>query len=536
MHRGLQIPEIALEVVQYLRTERSALARLARTCRLFSDPALDVLWFSPGSDTLLYILRCLPADLVAISEGPPPNFHSVNGITVKLLHPVGRSDWERPQQYCRRVRSLDFVMPSSPRQTGVLAVLSLCLPTELLFPRLKDLEWHFGSRPDELKLNEALLLRLFLAPTLRSFSLWGSPTLTLSLLPIIASRTLPLTSIRLRRDTPHLPTDPERQAVSDFIRNTSLVGLETLDVLGIDADAFQCLAAAPNITSLVLESLHSMVFPASHSIPPGTSFSQLTVFRVSRADATLTAVLPMLAHSPLEDLYIEPIDSTTTAHISELFTQLAAHCACLPLVSFRCETRLFVPGDVPSWNVPRTAFLCLSGFQKLTTLSISTHGEFEFGDETIGTIAERCPSIEHLYLYQDSSESRFTLSVLVLLAKHCGSLEAIQITLDTSLVPSAYPTTDSGERISQSLLYSLSVRYSRIEDVFPIASFLSSLFPSLDEVQWAWEARDEGEEDQDQDPAAAQAHTFHLRWDEVERLVPKLATIRKEEQDWKKKQ
>ncbi|KAJ7035788.1 hypothetical protein C8F04DRAFT_1097364 [Mycena alexandri] len=42
-------------------TTQLALARLARTCKTLSEPALDVLWTFQG--TVFNVLKCLPRDL-----------------------------------------------------------------------------------------------------------------------------------------------------------------------------------------------------------------------------------------------------------------------------------------------------------------------------------------------------------------------------------------------------------------------------------------------------------------------------------------
>ena len=59
MHHCLQIPELLSIIFRYVHTQET-LARLARTCTDFRDPALNVLWHTQS--TLLPLFKCLPRD------------------------------------------------------------------------------------------------------------------------------------------------------------------------------------------------------------------------------------------------------------------------------------------------------------------------------------------------------------------------------------------------------------------------------------------------------------------------------------------
>jgi len=72
MHRVLLIQEALHLIFCFLKSEawgpeaNRTLACLARTCRAFQDPALDVLW--EHVFTLDTILRCLPTDALIKSD------------------------------------------------------------------------------------------------------------------------------------------------------------------------------------------------------------------------------------------------------------------------------------------------------------------------------------------------------------------------------------------------------------------------------------------------------------------------------------
>jgi hypothetical protein len=81
MHRGLEIPEIAEMIAEQVGThchqsalgeekasQRRDLSALARTSKTFLHPALNILW--RAQDTIVPLLKCMPADLWDISVRP----------------------------------------------------------------------------------------------------------------------------------------------------------------------------------------------------------------------------------------------------------------------------------------------------------------------------------------------------------------------------------------------------------------------------------------------------------------------------------
>lgn len=71
MHHALEIPEILLNIFGHCyqpgkrRGTISDLASLAGTCRVFREPALDVLW--EDLDNLSRLARCLPEASLPLS-------------------------------------------------------------------------------------------------------------------------------------------------------------------------------------------------------------------------------------------------------------------------------------------------------------------------------------------------------------------------------------------------------------------------------------------------------------------------------------
>ncbi|KAJ7614472.1 hypothetical protein FB45DRAFT_1110221 [Roridomyces roridus] len=160
-HRALCIPEIVAMICEagvYLEDYEfnwNTLTSLARTCKAFQDPALDVLWSSQS--TMMNVLKCMPGD---IWEWPDEN-----EVAVELQRPIIPTDWERPFFYAHRVKRFDN---SLDVQYGRLfyETLQMCLPGEPLFPNLQSMNWTSE--------NDGVLfpyLRSFLGPRLRTLTL-----------------------------------------------------------------------------------------------------------------------------------------------------------------------------------------------------------------------------------------------------------------------------------------------------------------------------------------------------------------------------
>jgi hypothetical protein len=70
MHRALLIEEVVFAIINDLdfRYGRGAVVTLARTCRAFSEPALNVIWARPS---LWCLAQLMPRDIWAVNEHIP---------------------------------------------------------------------------------------------------------------------------------------------------------------------------------------------------------------------------------------------------------------------------------------------------------------------------------------------------------------------------------------------------------------------------------------------------------------------------------
>ncbi|KAF7288379.1 hypothetical protein HMN09_01401000 [Mycena chlorophos] len=548
MHRCLAIPEIAIEVAGHVSrgfAAKPTLAHMARTCRMFSGPALDELWRAPGQAALLHLARCLPPDFVDISGGDSVQ----DPYVVVLLRAFTISDWDRPALYARRIRDIAYTVNSSLYgQTSLFPILTLlatCAPGPHLFPRLTRLRWNTMASTVPDALAAASLLRLFLGPELQAVFLTGHAPTVLSLFPILVNQQLALRDVTLSVHAANGFDHFAQSLISDFTQ--SLHHARTVQIPRVDAASFAHLSRLPTLTELdVTQGIDSSVLGLTNNSSPSVAESYLALRSLQLsacADCNLLAkILPaFFTKSPLEDLVVFPAFDTTNDALEHLFGVLPSLAAAAAATLQRFELWNYGLNSLAEnggWTLPRTTLSSLRSFTKLTCLRLGAPSGFDFGDAAVGDLLVACPLLETLWFTQSkSAEIQFTLGVFLLVVRHAPSLSSLSIPFSTEgPLPTTYPTGAHGERLMQTTLDDLDVGYSPIVDPFPIAELFSSLFPELDRIVTDWPDPEDdyySDEDAEPDEDAQESDIFYQRWKEVEKLAPKLAAIRKGEQSWR---
>ncbi|KAF8552009.1 hypothetical protein OG21DRAFT_1466366 [Imleria badia] len=175
MHHALCIEEILLHIFSYCYTHwrrwpsrppgrqcwyaNVHLAALARTCRAFKEPALDMIW--DDLNDLTPLVRCLPESSWVESEG-------IYSLQKRLEQP----EWDIILGYAHRVRALPCISGSSGLAGDCIE--ALCNPPtsiESIFPNLRVVGL------DETSATLAPLIRHLTNPKLTAISLDGSGNL-----------------------------------------------------------------------------------------------------------------------------------------------------------------------------------------------------------------------------------------------------------------------------------------------------------------------------------------------------------------------
>lgn len=157
MHPCLLVTEILLHIIGFLETSsehhstchKGDLARLARTCRAFMDPALDVLWRTQC--TLGPLVKCLPGHLW--TRGACDEINLIGKPTT--------NDWLSLRRYSFRIRVFEPSWPDPVRSSGVgddtLSAIFSPDVFHALFPALHTLNLEFLSNKIALALLDRVL-------------------------------------------------------------------------------------------------------------------------------------------------------------------------------------------------------------------------------------------------------------------------------------------------------------------------------------------------------------------------------------------
>ncbi|KAJ7714697.1 hypothetical protein DFH07DRAFT_374328 [Mycena maculata] len=531
MHRCLAIPEIIRIICNKLGADHAghmALSRLAVTCRAFLNPALDPLW--RHQDNLVAILGCIPDFWV---HPEPVNVHGPKCPTLNPACIPTSADWARVLFYSTRIKSFSLPVYHS-RELGassdVLEFIHLSFPGDVLFPHVETLR---------VELYPSLMhhLRLFLSPKLMDIhlELWGSAT-RLALLPLLGAKCPLLTDLSVHFNSLDATPDLRARAASALVR--SLNSIRTISIGAMDAAACRHLGSLANLTSLSIQMIHEPLLPVELHPTPSSSHSTFLSLRELNIHAERVELaidfIPAISQSPLDSLDISIGTSALEPQSRHLCVILATLCSkaissidinlggCTDDVSANPQAYTVVPATLKP----------LLEFGNLVHASVTVPFGLCLDNAFMHEMAVAWPYIEQLRLTrpyvvgEPSPPSQIDIASLLAFASHCPDLRTLTIPLSAQPPePADVPNTP---RATQSTLTVLRVQDSPIEAPFPIAAFLSSVFPALDRIRTAREGYH-----LEEDPAPHDAET-HKKWKEVEKLVPLLVAVRDEdERHWR---
>ncbi|KAJ7708773.1 hypothetical protein B0H17DRAFT_1191269 [Mycena rosella] len=255
MHRSLRIAEIVELIFRHLivggwggyRTYSKALAALARTCKTFQNPALDLLW--EQQTTLHNYLNCFPRGLIKI----------LKGADIRLLQPITDKDWERPLFYSARVKRLSLGRGDLFASGRELRTLSF---GDHIFPNLEAfvvIVCYPASLQPSLD-----YLPLLLSPRIKGINVQfqSHPALLPQILPALTLLCPSLTHVKLSAECCSYG-ELEHKALSKFYQN--LVRVESLVVEDLDQPTFEHLGRLLSLEALRLENPNA---PRMSHLPP----------------------------------------------------------------------------------------------------------------------------------------------------------------------------------------------------------------------------------------------------------------------------
>ncbi|KAJ6499492.1 hypothetical protein DFH09DRAFT_1001689, partial [Mycena vulgaris] len=472
MHRCLNILELLRMIFAHLgpapSADLAALARLAITCCTFSNPALDILWheqlsLGPLLDCLRYGPHSPDDDDDLWSEPAFLEFHS--------------GDWDRVLFYSCRVKRITLGSTDSKVSAELLELLSTSFPSEHLLPALS----HITFRSD----HPAFIphLRLFLGPKITSIDLnIDGPASRLALVPRVASKYPALTHLTIHYKDWFKGSEALRVRITSSIIS-ALTNVRTLSVQCIDAAACRHLGSLDTLTSLSIEVSRTDL--SGLTVSPRPMFASLTVLELDAINIEqCTKFFTLLSSPSLRRLRAIAGITAREDQAIALFSAISLRCSHSALTALDVDAEPYTSGtsDTPIFRA--ATLQPLLAFTNLSKVSFSVRKGLDIDDAFVGATAMAWPRIEELSFRCRSLDggptSGVTLPGLSAFARHCPALHTLKIPLSTAFPPdwdhSARPAD------AQATLSHLHVFDSTIEDVFPVAAFLSSVFPGLSQI------------------------------------------------------
>ncbi|KAJ7155654.1 hypothetical protein C8R46DRAFT_1356123 [Mycena filopes] len=502
MHRCLQIQEIITLILGNLSPETRGDARdltsLARTAKIFQDPALDILWKTQNS--AVNLLRCMPADAFAIIQ-------HTHHRELRLLRPIMAADWERPKFYMHRVKILTALDRSYTSLSQIFSALAVSLPLDVVFPNLTSL-----TRPAE----DFHYIRLFLTQSITSITVsFQHSEHQLSLLSLLDRKCPALKNVWL--------------AISTFL--CGLGDLHSLTSRITDMAALEHVAQLPNLRSIRTVVLPPKILPSEAmtvSRFPRLRHLDLDYVTVEQA----TDLLPMCSDSPLDRLDVGFHAFPAAAELVQFSTALAAcrnaHLR-LDAIYIDLSNDGVETDDGAQYVLPIDFLRNLCCFGRLTDINISTYHGFDLTGAGVAELARAWPVLEELRLAEEVPPTRSPpLHCLSSIAQHCPRLRYLHITVDARDDEMPVWTQQPPTQIN---LTSLHVGHSPIFGDSSAARFLSAIFPALQSITTQREY-EEGEGEDDFGGTGLALFRYHQRWSAVEDQIPVLVAARDEGRLW----
>ncbi|KAF7305369.1 hypothetical protein HMN09_00789100 [Mycena chlorophos] len=533
MHRCLQIAEVLDNIFSLLpHPSDPTLARLARTCRAFSDPALDILWWR--QETLTNLSRCLLA---------ATDSNTAVRIFPLILWTV--ADWKRTFKYRRRVRDFCLVTALNLGERfateAFLQAVQKALPlAELPFPNLRHLDWiasGYGSVDEWF-----CYLRLLSSPALVSLTLRQYDLKTASDVErIFTIETVPWGLLRrLSISTMEANVDPMLPFAFSAI-SARLEHIETLHLPLVDAAGLGHLSFLPNLRSLTLDSVPTGTLLSGVDFSGGNRFPALKelVFEDANPDTAAEFLSTKDTTWEIESLTLEASESEPRERVASLYTTIAAHCSRSHLRALCLSSQDTLP-DPPASTLSAHALTLaatqtLFCFPNLTTVVLLHGAGFLLQDDDVPKLASAWPNIVNLHLGTASASQvrpTATLKSWTTLLERCPLLRRLTFAVDATQVPVLPARVRPAEL--RNLIY-LDVGFSPIDDAEEVARFLSASFSGSSKLaeristlsEWRWDGEDDAhrdEEDEERD--------YFERWQQVNDLIATYGAIREEERQW----
>ncbi|KAF9467213.1 hypothetical protein BDZ94DRAFT_1249858 [Collybia nuda] len=506
------------EITRWPEAGSMTLAALARTCKAFSEPALNVLWYRQPS--LAPLLNCLPVDCYQVTEIVRGDRMFINTV-MTITRDLTPSDFERVRHHAKRIRSIGFSYPASfskyktPHRLDPQVLCTVRDATRghsRLLPSLKHLRIALREFGEEV-------------PTAYAELVVGSSVQTICLSFIDYS------------DEP-LPTESNWKNIELFLLSPSLMTLTNFTISIQQPYPIPVYMGSPSTIKSLSE-----------------SYGHLEVLDIPPIEITHDVLINIATMGNLKTLKCS-IDSaelslfSQTATSPDHFPTLLALSIDIPHLhflkdvlkrpGFRClrSIEILRRGDIDRWDldsffdifryentIPRITSINLlkvtASFpdlpslhcnvspittqtlvpllsRNMKSLNIDLRGTTELNNRAISDLAEAWPNLELLRLTEASTETypSVTIEGITTLISMCPNLRTLSLRFDAKEIGPIITSSQANVMVHGLSLRHLDVCTSLIIESTPWIHFLPRIFPNLWglEIGWVYILPD-GEED-----------------------------------------
>ncbi|KAG1800204.1 uncharacterized protein HD556DRAFT_1020010 [Suillus plorans] len=490
------------------RTRKTLLA-LALTCKLFSEPALNLLWRHLGG--IEPLIRCLPQSLWKQNRG-----------RLEFQRAMTLDDWSIFCKYNHRVRSL---LNQCHRQYSrdmnynaeIWRALS-CPPFSLpLLPNLTSLTWIEAS--DE---------------TLQYIQLFVTPKLTM--LNISAAYLVPFTFgpseqsifLSIAKSCPSIShfdfgrnADDYTESVGDTLQLWSQ--LTSVRTGTLSEAAILHLSNLPSLRILKFTLPSILISADTQKLLQRPVFCALQELNISSRNMVfLDAFLKELTITPKVVAFTIKDGVGSVRALPDMISRLSNACA----YNSMQQVQLNITGQPADHeaSIEAASFQPLFAFRNLRkfSLAVDVHCVVRMDDAALLKMAKAWPLLENLSItgYSHSSH-RVTPHTFVLLLRHCPRLVSVAIPVNWSMIDMhAIPRDVPYQGFSHNALSHLAFEGSKIENPISIAAFISAIAPNVKSIQG-----DSDDEDSFEDDVFSE---HYPAWRMVQDLIPALPIIREQ--------
>lgn len=473
--------EILIKIFEFVYYEpdnwvdQRSLAALARTCRRFQNPALDILW--SNLSTLKPLFHCLPEGSWTITIG---------GEIQLTRHSWTPEDWKACLKYTPRIKRLgivggseywDLELPlySNHREFSVLQ------SNQISLPNLQDLRWmlsggHFGDIHSIGPL-QALAVQCFDFEAVRDVA---EP---------LCSQSPLLEKLFFRMPMKYLSPNPELSCLlqSMVCRHQCLRQLFCIETL-LPQEVLRFLSASKIEVLSIRNTAEELLQNLPTTEQGFSSLRRLTVYASHLKYCS--ELLQRINTRSLQSFEVVHLHLPDSLSIKELFQTLERRCshALFNSVHLHQPRHSEENYHAPEYGLALSNFRPLFAFKNLEVLEIELFCPFRLDTSDIKLMAPKWPCMRQFklgYYYKGFGHpSKISVNCLLSFARHWPDLEELSISLG-DLWKISHVQGRPGRGYSCPKVIDLALGDSRVDSQScyrPLAEFLDDFFPSIDGV------------------------------------------------------